>query len=199
VCDIDEAIDNINFPTDEVGLMQLVDNWSAKQKDRHGFSTNMGTALAVDGFVIKTIKPDAKHLQGQEVGCYRKRKGVWGLISQVGCDANAKVRFVQIDWPGSTNDLSCFRETPLFLLLKNKELPHWAHIVADEAYTPLSAECGGQILTPYSQHQQNTAKHNDWQNQQDWEDRVAQDPNLSVDKPVEEYWKMRAFNHELSS
>jgi hypothetical protein len=116
VCDIDEAIDNINFPTDEVGLMPLVDNWSANQKDHHGFSTNMGTALAVDGFVIKTIKPDAKHLQGQEVGCYRNRKGVWGLISQVGCDANAKVRFVQTDWPGTTNDLSCFRETPLFLL-----------------------------------------------------------------------------------
>jgi hypothetical protein len=115
----------------------------------------MGTALAVDGFVIETIKPDAKHLQGQEVGCYRNRKGVWGLISQVGCDANAT------DWPGATNDLSCFRETPLFLLLKNKQLPHWVRIVADEAYTPLSAECGGQILTPYSQHQLNTAKHND--------------------------------------
>ena len=30
VCDIDEAIDNINFPTDEVGLMQLVHHWSDK-------------------------------------------------------------------------------------------------------------------------------------------------------------------------
>jgi hypothetical protein len=187
VCNIDESIDNINFPTDEVGLMQLVDNWSAKRKDRHGFTTNTGTALTIDGFVIETIKPDAKHLQGQEVGCYRNRKGVWGLISQVGCDANAKVGFVQTDWPGATNDLSCFRETPLFLLLKNKELPQWVHIVADEAYTPLFAECAGQILTPYSQHQLNTAKHNDWQYQQDWEDHVAQDPNFSVDKPVEEY------------
>jgi hypothetical protein len=76
ICDIDEAVDNINFPTDEVGLVQLVDNWSAKQKDRHGFTTNMGTVLAVDGFVIETVKPDAKHLQGQDVGCYRNRKGV---------------------------------------------------------------------------------------------------------------------------
>jgi len=30
ICDLDEAVDNINFPTDEVGLMQLVDNWSMK-------------------------------------------------------------------------------------------------------------------------------------------------------------------------
>jgi hypothetical protein len=28
---------------------------------------------------------------------------------------------------------------------------------------------------------------------------VAQNPNYNVDKPVEEYWKMQAFNHELSS
>jgi len=109
----------------------------------------MGTALAVDGFVIETVKPDAKHLQGQDVACYRNRKEVWGLISQVGCDANAKTRFVQTDWPGATNDLSCFRETPLFLML-NRQLPHWVHIVADEAYSSLSAECNGQILTPYS-------------------------------------------------
>jgi hypothetical protein len=30
VCDINEAVDNINFPADEIGIMQLVDNnWSA--------------------------------------------------------------------------------------------------------------------------------------------------------------------------
>jgi hypothetical protein len=54
-------------------------------------------------------------------------------------------------------------------------------------------------LTPYSQHQLNTAKQKDWQNLQDWEERIASDLNLTVDKPVEDYWKMRAFNHELSS
>jgi hypothetical protein len=26
ICDIDDALDNINFPTEDVGLMQLVDN-----------------------------------------------------------------------------------------------------------------------------------------------------------------------------
>jgi hypothetical protein len=65
---------------------------------------------------------DAKHLQGQDVACYRNREGVWGLISRIGCDANAKIRFVQTDWPGATNDLSCFRETPLFLMLKKQAI-----------------------------------------------------------------------------
>jgi len=198
-CDIDDALDNINFPMDEPELVQLENNWSAKHKDRHGFTTNMGTALVVDGFVIETVKPDAKHLNGQEVTCYQNWKGVWGVISQVACDANAKVWFVQTDWPGATNDLSCFHETPLFLLLRNQQLPNWMHIVADKAYLPLSMECNGKILTPFSQHQLNTAKQKDWQNLQDWGERMAQDSACTVYKPVEEYWKMRAFNHELSS
>jgi hypothetical protein len=105
----------------------------------------MGTALAVDGFFIETVKPDPKDLNGQEVSCYRNRKGVWGLISQVACVANAKIRFVQTDWPGATNDLTCFRETALFMLLKSDNLPEWMHIIADEAYSPLSAECGWRI------------------------------------------------------
>jgi len=73
------------------------------------------------------------------------------------------------------------------------------HIVADEAYSPLSAECGGQIVTPYSQHQLNSAKQRDWQNLQDWEQRMAYDSTIAIEKPIEEYWLMRAFNHELSS
>ncbi len=55
VCDIDDALDNINFATDEAELMQLVDNWAAKHKDFHGFTNNMVTSLAVDGLVIETL------------------------------------------------------------------------------------------------------------------------------------------------
>jgi len=199
ICEIDEALDNIRFPTDDIGIMQLVDNWASKRQDRHGFVTNLGTALAIDGYVIEIKKPSASELNGKEVACFRNRKGFWGLITQVGCDSNGKVRFVQTDWPGATNDLSCFRETPLFHLLKSKQLPEWLNIVADEAYTPLSAECGYQILTPYSKHQLNTAKKQDWQNMQDWKARITENPTLQVEKPVSTYWKMRAFNHELSS
>jgi hypothetical protein len=187
ICDIDDALDNINFLTDKAGIRQVVDNWAAKRRDCHGFATNMGTTLAVDGFVIETVKPDGKDLNGQEVSCYRNWKGVWGLISQVACNVNAKIRFAQTDWPGATNHLSCFRETQLFLLLKSQDLPSWLHIVADEGYAPLSVECAGRVLTPYSQHQLTVAKQNDWQNLQDWEDCIANDRDVAVDKPVEQY------------
>ncbi len=199
ICDIDEAVDNVNFPMETLGIMQVADNWARRRKERHGFTTNMGTVLAVDCYVIEIKKPAATELDGQEVSCYRNRKGFWGLITQIGCDSSAKVRFVQTDWPGATNDLSCFQETTLFQLLKSKNLPEWLHIVADEAYTPLSAECNFQILTPYSQHQLNSAKKQDWQNVQDWEGRIRENPTFNGEKPIPMYWKMRSFNHELSS
>jgi hypothetical protein len=44
-------------------------------------------------------------------------------MTQVGCNSNGKVRFVQSDCPGATNGLSLFCETTLFHLLKSKELP----------------------------------------------------------------------------
>jgi hypothetical protein len=78
----------------------------------------------------------------------------------------------------------------LFTLLKNQQWPHWMHIVADEAYSPLSTECSGQILIPYCQHLLKAAKQMDWQNQQNWEDCMAHISALFIDKPID---------HELNS
>ncbi len=100
----------------------------------------MGTAMALDGFFIEIKKPDGAALNGKNVDC---------LITQLGCDSNGKIRFLQTDWPGATNDISCFR----------------AHIVCDEAYSALSVEYHKQIITPYSSYQINTAKHNDNRNE----------------------------------
>jgi hypothetical protein len=104
-----------------------------------------------------------------------------------------------MDWPGATNDFSCFRKTPLYLLLQSNQLPNGIHIISDEAYSPLSVECNHQILTPFSQHELNTAKKEDWQNMQDWQDQVTENPGLNTEKPIPCYWKMRAFNHDLRS
>jgi len=40
----------------------------------------------------KFFSTSTSDLDGQEVGIYRNHKGFWGLISQVACDSNAKVR-----------------------------------------------------------------------------------------------------------
>jgi hypothetical protein len=72
------------------------------------------------------------------------------------------------------------------------------HIVTDKAYTPLSSECNYHILTPYIQHQLNSAKKQDWQNLHDWEGRRKENPSFIGEKPIPTYWKMRSFNHKLS-
>ncbi len=95
------------------------------------------------------------------------------MIAQVGFDSNTKLCVVQMDWPaGATHDLTCFRSAILYKLLCSKILPKFMHIAVDEAYSTLSVECNNSILTPFSQHQL---------------------------KPEPLYWKIRGFNHELSS
>jgi hypothetical protein len=60
----------------------------------------MGIALAVDGFIANCKTGCKVSLYVQDIASYRNQKGVWGVISQGACDAKAKVRFVQSDWPG---------------------------------------------------------------------------------------------------
>jgi hypothetical protein len=86
---------------DTLSIMQVADTWARKRRERHGFSTNMGTVMAVDGYFIEIKQPSAAELDGQEVSYYQNRKRFWGLITQFGCNLNAKV-------PGAANDLNCF-------------------------------------------------------------------------------------------
>ncbi len=86
---------------------------------------------------------------------YKDRKWFWGLITQLSCDSNWKIHFVQTDWPRATKNITCFREKPL--------------------------------------------KRNNDQIEMDWKIRIQDNLTLTMRKPVYQYWKMRAFNHELSS
>jgi hypothetical protein len=65
VCNIEESVDNINFPMEEVSLMQLSENWARKRRERPGFTTKMGTVLALDGYVVEIKKPTAVDLGGE--------------------------------------------------------------------------------------------------------------------------------------
>jgi hypothetical protein len=74
IFDIDDAVSNIVFPTKD-GVAKLVDSWAVKQEDKHCQSTNMKTALAINGFIIRIAKPDAKVFNGKDVAAYRNRRG----------------------------------------------------------------------------------------------------------------------------
>jgi DDE superfamily endonuclease len=114
-------------------------------------------------------------------------------------DSDARVVNIAVKWPGATNDITCFRNMRLFEMLRDGIFPNYVHIVADEAYAGVCKECCNQILTPYIKLQLTAASSKDKENIQNWESRVESDPLFNMEPPVEEYWKMRAFNHELSS
>jgi DDE superfamily endonuclease len=103
-----------------------------KRVKRCGFPSNFGTLLALDGFVIKIKKPTTKSLGGKEVTPHFNRKGYYALIAQVGVDSDGRVVFVSVNWPGSTNDICCFRETKLYEALRDKSFPGYMHIICNQ-------------------------------------------------------------------
>ncbi len=76
---IDEALENINFPQDAIGIAQMANGWAMKQEATHGFAANKRTAIALDGFVMEIKKPDGAALNGKDINCYRNRKGFQGF------------------------------------------------------------------------------------------------------------------------
>ena len=109
--------------------------------------------------------------------------GCFALIVQAFCDAYGKFRFFAIKWPGATPDITAYKQTELYNMFDSAKIPEQYHTVLDEAYASIG---GNQHLCPYSKHQM----------------RAMKDIGLaSMDaaQREEEYRKMRAFCHILSS
>jgi hypothetical protein len=122
--DLDRALDNISLPSDEEGWQKLSRNWAIKRMVKHnGIATNMGTVLAIDGFVLEIRQPTTKELRGRDVNDFFNRKGFYGLLAQVACDANGKIRFVDMSWPGATNDITAIRQTSLYKMFVEHRVP----------------------------------------------------------------------------
>jgi hypothetical protein len=66
ICLINQALNNLTLPTDNEGVARMVESWAVKGEIRHhGITTNFGTFMALDGFVIKIKKPAPKCLKGK--------------------------------------------------------------------------------------------------------------------------------------
>ena len=79
------------------------------QRIAEGFSTLSKGAFqhcvgAVDGIVIKTRKPTAKEVGGDDVKAWRNRKGCWGMVAMAGVDHDCKFIFFTCRHTGSTHD-----------------------------------------------------------------------------------------------
>ena len=182
---LDKALPNeelFNLPTDEEGWEQIAGEWRDIMVRKRGHAFMAGSVLAGDGLVIQITRPSDKDrkagLVGEkdlDVSGFRNRKGYFALVVQAFCDAYGKFRYFDIKWPGSTPDITCYKQTTLYDLFLKGKVPKQYHFVLDEAYTSIG---GDQHLCPYSKSQMRNAK-----------EKVSE----------EEYGKMRVFCHLLSS
>jgi DDE superfamily endonuclease len=129
---------------------------------------------------VRCAEPVARDLDGKPTKNYMNRMGFFALLVQAFCGAHTNFWYFCGGWPGATNDITAYKQTSLHHNSTNKDLPtstpKWASFLLDEAYSSVR----GCHLTPHSQHQLKKALL------------------LGEDRKTL-YFKMRTFNHVLSS
>ena len=146
----DEEI--FNFPKTQIQLEECANEWSQVMIKSKGFDLFEGTLLAGDGLVVPINCPSEKdlHKAGLSAASFRNRKGCFAIIVSAFCDAFGMIRYIQMDWPGSTPDITAYRQTDLYNKFDGGKIPTKYHLVLDEAYSSIG---GDQHLTPFSRNQ----------------------------------------------
>ena len=180
---INSAIDNIKIPSTDSEWRIESEKYRAVLTAKHGsMGDDMlgGICGAGDGFVVAITEPVKADLDGRPSKNYMNRKGFFALLVQAFCGAHTNFWYFRVGWPGATNDITAYKQTPLHRNSTNRTLatsiPDWVSFVLDEAYSSV----GGCHLTPFTSHQLKKAL-------------MSNDPEKTL------YYKMRSFNHTLSS
>jgi DDE superfamily endonuclease len=176
VSEINVTLLNINMPTTVAEWTRLAEGYASVQKKRWGSVLTPGIALSGDGVVFKKTQPTLEELAGRPVSTFMNRGGYWALVCQAFCDSYTRFCVFEVGWPGSTSDITAYQQTALYVeTLKEGAgaIPAWVHFALDEIYGCF----GGMHLTPYSKALLRKARN----------------------RSMEEYFKMRGFNHILSS
>ena len=180
---INSVIDNIRVPSSDPEWRIESEKFRAVLTAKHG---SMGDEMlggicgAGDGFDVAITEPVKADLDGRPSKNYMNRKGFFALLVQAFCGAHTNFWYFRVGWPGATNDITAYKQTPLHRDSTNRTLatsiPDWVSFVLDEVYSSV----GGRHLTPYTNHQLKKAF-------------MSNDPEKTL------YYKMRLFNHTLSS
>jgi hypothetical protein len=142
----DDYIFDFNERTD---FNRMAHEWSQIMIRRRSHDLMKGTILAGDGLVIEIQGGTEEDRGGLDPAAFRNRKGFFAVIVQAFCDAFCMFRYFEISWPGSTPDITAYKQTELFRTFMQGVLNDY-HMVLDEAYSSIG---GDQHLTPFSKHQ----------------------------------------------
>lgn len=114
-----------------------------------------GTVLAGDGLVVEISAPSLKCRGNIDLSNFRNRHGYYAVVCQAFCDVHTRFKFFEVSWPGSTSDITAYKQTSLYSSFCDSNVPSWAHIVLEEIYSSVG---GNQHLTPFSRNQLRNAK-----------------------------------------
>ena len=136
---IDSNLNNINFPIDDEEKLRDIEA---------GFNALSGgcfkgTVAAGDGVVFRMHKPHKDAVEG-DVASFFTRKGYYAYGMQAFVDSSCKFLNISMKMASSTHDSTAYIVSDLANAIQEKRLPHWAHVVLDEAYPN-----GPQELSPY--------------------------------------------------
>ena len=137
---------------------RLAADWSAIMVRKRGHDVMKGTLLAGDGLVVATHAPTEEDRQGLPLKIFYNRKGCFALCVQAFVDAWCRFRFFEVSWPGSTNDVTAYKQTALYRWWMDGLLAECFHMVLDEAYGSIG---GCSHLTPFTRHQLKRARADD--------------------------------------
>lgn len=146
---IDSVLENVKFDAgNPAWCQQRAEEWSLTQLRKYGANPCKGLIGAVDGIIIKIPHLLAEELREIDMPWVRfwNRKGYHALNAQAVCDAYCRFTSFECRWPGSTNDITAYRQSALFLDQMHL-LPPEFFLALDEAYKSVK---DGQHLTPFS-------------------------------------------------
>jgi hypothetical protein len=140
-----------NLPETTIELNRTANEWSELMVKSKCHDMFRGTILAGDGLVIPISCPTEEELlrAGLSHFHFRNRKGCFAIIVCAFCDAYGIIRWMSVDWPGSTPDIVAYKQTALYKKFTLGEIPNGFHMVLDEAYSSIG---GDQHLCPYSKY-----------------------------------------------
>lgn len=153
---------------------RMAGEWSSIMIAKKGVDGMKGTIVGGDGLVIAIGTPTDADRDGLPVTSYFNRKGCMAINAQGFCDAWCRFRYFDVSWPGSTNDITAYKQTKMYSWWMRGLIPSCYHMVLDEAYSSIG---GDNHLTPFTKAQLKKARAEDFPR----------------------YLKMRAFNNTLSS
>ena len=137
----DDEIFNFNPEFAPVHFREVLDRmayeWSSIMTRKKGHDLYKGTILATDGLIIEITAVEERDRHGLPLAAFRNRKGCWAVNAQAMCDAYTRFRYFEVSWPGSTNDITAYKQTKLYQWFLDKKIPDIFHLVMDEVFSNL--------------------------------------------------------------